>query len=94
MGTSARFAIATTAIAASTISPLLQAQDHALSPMVVTASRLQQSLAQVTADITIIDQAEIERAGPVGVADVLARVPGVQLSRNGGLGQSTGVYIR
>lgn len=94
VGTSARFAIATTAIAASTISPLLQAQDHALSPMVVTASRLQQSLAQVTADITIIDQAEIERAGPVGVADVLARVPGVQLSRNGGLGQSTGVYIR
>lgn len=65
-----------------------------LSDTVVTASRMPQSLESVTADMTVIDRVQIERSGAVGVADVLARVPGVQISRNGGPGQATSVYLR
>ncbi|WP_370679231.1 TonB-dependent receptor domain-containing protein [Comamonas sp. GB3 AK4-5] len=65
-----------------------------LSETVVTAARMPQSLESVTADMTVIDSAEIERSGAVGVADVLARVPGVQINRSGGPGQATSVYLR
>ena len=65
-----------------------------MAETVVTATRMPESISNVTADVTVIDSAEISRAGAVGVADVLARVPGVQINRNGGPGQATSVYLR
>lgn len=62
--------------------------------MVVTASRTPQPLSTVLADLTVIDRDEIERAGGSGVADLLARQPGVEFARNGGPGTSTSVFIR
>ena len=76
-------------------SGLAQAQsERSLPETVVTAARMPESISNVTADVTVIDSTEISRAGAVGVADVLARVPGVQINRNGGPGQATGVYLR
>ena len=65
-----------------------------LQEMVVTANRIEQPLSDLTADMTIIDDKTIARQGPGGVADVLARVPGIQITRNGGPGASTSVFIR
>lgn len=62
--------------------------------MVVTANRIAQPLSDLTADMTIVDRETIERAGVAGVADVLARVPGIEMVRNGGPGSSTSVYLR
>lgn len=65
-----------------------------LKEMMVTATRSARPVGDVVADVTIIDRETIERAGAVGVADVLARVPGIEITRNGGIGNSTGVSIR
>ena len=65
-----------------------------LSPIVVTATRVPQPLADLVADVTIIDRATIQRSGETGVADVLARVPGIQISRPGNVGSPTSVFLR
>ncbi|OQW90041.1 MAG: TonB-dependent receptor [Rhodoferax ferrireducens] len=65
-----------------------------LGEVVVTATRTQQNLTDVLADITIVDMAQIERSGATGLADVLARLPGVEIQRNGGVGGTTSVYLR
>lgn len=86
------------AVSAATLmlcSPVL-AQDGgtALSEMVVTANRTAQPLSDLVADMSIIDRETIERAGPTGVADVLSRLPGIEMVRNGGPGASTSLYLR
>lgn len=71
-----------------------RAQASQLDTVVVTASRSEQSLRTVTADMTVIDAETIARSGATGVADLLVQVPGVQINRNGGPGQVTSVYLR
>jgi len=65
-----------------------------LDTVVVTAARDAQLLRSVTADMSVIERAAIERSGATGVADLLAQVPGVQITRNGGPGQVTSVFLR
>ncbi len=65
-----------------------------LKEVVVTATRTAQPVGEVVADVTIIDRETIERAGAAGLADLLARVPGVEFVRNGGIGNTTSVFMR
>lgn len=65
-----------------------------LRETVVTATRSAKPVGDVVADVTIIDRETIERSGATGLADVLARVPGVEFSRNGGMGNETNVFLR
>ena len=65
-----------------------------LPPMFVTATRAPQPLPEVLADVTVIDRTTIEQSGAVGVADLLARQPGIEIGRNGGPGTNTSVFIR
>ncbi|WP_342128732.1 TonB-dependent receptor domain-containing protein [Hydrogenophaga sp. OTU3427] len=65
-----------------------------LRETVVTATRVVQPLMDVVADVTVVDREAIERSGAVAVADVLARLPGVELARNGGAASVTGVFVR
>ena len=65
-----------------------------LQEMVVTANRIAQPLSDLVADMSIIDAQTIERQGPGSVADVLARVPGIQITRNGGPGTTTSMFLR
>lgn len=67
---------------------------HALSTTVVTATRSEQQLADLVADVSIVDRFQIERSGAVGVPDLLARLPGIQIARNGGQGSSGSVFVR
>ncbi len=60
----------------------------------VTATRSNQLIGDVVADVTIIDRDVIERSGAAGLADVLARVPGIEIARNGGLASQTSVFTR
>lgn len=66
----------------------------ALRETVVTATRVEQPLPDLLADVSIVDRATIERSGADGVADLLARLPGIQITRNGGIGSTTGVFLR
>ncbi len=65
-----------------------------LAETVVTATRVAQPLSDLVADVTVVDRETIEQSGAVGVADVLKRLPGVEIVRNGGPGNSTSVYLR
>lgn len=65
-----------------------------LKETVVTATRTAKPVGDVVADVTIIDRETIERSGAAGLADVLARVPGVEFYRNGGVGNQTDVLLR
>ena len=65
-----------------------------LADMVVTATRTPQPLADLVADVSIVDRDTIEASGATGLADVLARLPGVEIARNGGPGTTTSVFLR
>jgi len=65
-----------------------------LKETVITATRSAQPLSDLVADVSIVDRAMIERSGASGVADVLARLPGVEIGRNGGTGGITSVFLR
>ncbi|MFT4193871.1 TonB-dependent receptor domain-containing protein [Ottowia sp.] len=65
-----------------------------LPDTVVTATRSAQPLADVLADVTLIDRAQIEASGAVNVADLLQRQAGLELSRNGGPGTTTSLFMR
>ena len=57
--------------------PLLLAQNArmpSLQDMVVTATRTEQPLSDLVADISIVDRETIETSGATGLADLLARL--------------------
>ncbi len=62
--------------------------------MVVTGSHEPVSLDRLAADVVLIDRATIETTTADSVADLLRREAGVQISRNGGPGQSSGALLR
>jgi vitamin B12 transporter len=65
-----------------------------LKEVLVSAHRVAQPLADIVADVTVIDRGQIERSGAAGVADVLSRVAGFEMMRNGGPGTTTNLFIR
>ena len=65
-----------------------------LPDVVVSATRLSQVRAEVLADVSVIDRAAIERSGALALGDVLARLPGFEINRNGGPASTTGVFLR
>lgn len=62
-----------------------------LREVVVTASRIATPIAEVVADVSVIDREEIENMGAVSVQQVLARLPGVQSIA---FGDASRIYIR
>lgn len=77
--------------------PVLIAQNlraPSLAETVVAASRTPQPLADLVADISIVDRETIENSGATGLADLLGRLPGVEFARNGGPGTTTSVFLR
>lgn len=65
-----------------------------LRETVVTANRTPQALSELVGDVSVVDSNTIERSGATGVADLLARLPGIEISRSGGVGNTTSLYIR
>ena len=65
-----------------------------LSDTVITANRTAEDRKDSTAAVTVFTRADIDRLQPVNVADLLSRVPGVQIQQSGGRGSTTGVFIR
>lgn len=71
-----------------------QEGDTAETRVVVTANRTEVALERVGQSVTVIDQKAIENSQTVGVGELVARTPGVQLRRQGGPGTATSVFIR
>lgn len=64
------------------------------SSIVVTALRSPVAQNEVSATVTILDEAAIRAQQPIALTDLLQRTPGVSLSRNGGFGAATSLRIR
>jgi vitamin B12 transporter len=65
-----------------------------LDPIVVTAARASQPIADVLADVTVISGDEILRSGVQSLAELLQRQPGVEIVMNGGPGSVSGALLR
>ncbi|MDF7777087.1 TonB-dependent receptor [Sphingomonas sp. AOB5] len=87
---------ASAALGALALPGVAQAQEAAAGDdeIVVTASGVEQPAEQVGQAVTVIDRAEIERRQAISLSDLLATVPGVTVTRNGGIGTLTTVRIR
>ncbi len=66
----------------------------AYEEVIVTATRTPEKLAEVSAATTLITADQLQSVQAVAVSDVLARTPGLSVTRNGGLGGATQVRIR
>ncbi len=62
--------------------------------MVVTAHRTPVPAYRIGSSVSVLNATDIEAKGQVNVADLLRSVPGVAVSRNGGLGKATSLRIR
>lgn len=75
------------------MSPLC-AHDITLDPIMVSASKTEQSLSTVTANATVITADELDEKHITTVAEALNLVSGISTVSNGGLGKSTSVFVR
>ncbi len=75
-------------------SPSYSAENIELEDVVVTASRIAQPRESVIADVTVIDQAEIDRAGQSTFIELLQMQPGVEIGSNGGAGARSSIFLR
>jgi len=71
-----------------------QTSTREVQPLVVTSGRHAEPIEQVTAATTVFTRKDIERLQVRSVAELLERVPGVSVSRTGGAGSQTGLFVR
>ncbi|AIT21330.1 TonB-dependent receptor plug domain-containing protein [Burkholderia thailandensis] len=65
-----------------------------LAPIVVTAQRGQQKLADAIPQTTLFDAQDIADSGATDLPGLLALAPGAQIVRNGGPGASASLFLR
>ncbi len=65
-----------------------------LNPVVVTATRIEQPIADIGTTITVVEDPQIQEQKIDRVSDVLCEVPGVQVTQSGSPGAVTDVSIR
>ena len=70
------------------------AQDTSPDTLVVTANRFEQPRSTVLAPTTVVTRQDIDRWQSTSVNDVLRRLPGVDITQNGGSGQLSSIFIR
>ncbi len=74
---------------------LLAADVQGSEPQSVTvAGRVPVPVDRLAADVVVLDAARIQASSASSLADFLRAEAGLQVSRNGGLGQSTALFIR
>lgn len=70
------------------------AQDASPDTLVVTANRFQQPVNSVLAPTEIVTREDIQRWQSKDLNDVMSRLPGVDISQTGGMGQSSSLFVR
>ena len=69
-------------------------QAHKLNPVVVTATRIEEPIANIGTTITVVEAPQIQEQKIQRVESVLREVPGVQVTQSGSPGSVTDVSIR
>lgn len=70
------------------------AQDTNPDTLIVTANRFQQPVNTVLAPADVVTREDIDRWQAKNLNDVMRRLPGVDINQNGGMGQSSSLFIR
>ena len=82
------------ALAATLAGPVLAEAPSPLSPVLVTATRSPQPLDQSLASAVVFDREAIERSQALDLVELLRHAVGVEISRNGGPGGASTVFLR
>lgn len=90
----ARFPLAAVALAAATLTQTVVAQEAKMATTVVTAARAETKLDETLADVRVITAEQISNSAGRSLAEVLQRYAGVQMSSNGGRGNTQSISIR
>ena len=93
MNRNSRYSQLALAVAAALVSTLAFAQDE-LDETVVTATRTPVALDAVGAPVIVISRNDIERSLASDVSELLQPHAGLEISRNGGPGQTTTLFTR
>jgi len=72
----------------------LAVQAASLDEIVVTGTRMPQSLNKTIADVTVLNEQEIRKSGAADVSTLLRSVAGIEVVQNGGLGASSSIFMR
>ncbi|WP_394673265.1 TonB-dependent receptor [Limnobacter sp.] len=81
-------------VAIAAAGPVFAQKKPTFDSVVVTATRTEQPITEVLADVTVIDRETLDRAGQTSLREVLAQQPGVQMSANGSYRSNTNVFLR
>ncbi len=81
-------------LAISTIAAAAESNNADDGKIVVTATRTAQTVDQSLAAVTIISRDDIERAQVTDITELLRTQAGVDVTRTGGMGQQTSVFLR
>ncbi len=65
-----------------------------LAPVIVTATRTPETADQVVAPVQVITRREIERSQATSLPQLLAGMPGIQLSTSGAYGKVSSLFLR
>jgi vitamin B12 transporter len=71
-----------------------QAQPPISPDVVVTAERRPRTSDQTFQSVSVVTREQIESSGALSIMDLLNGLAGVNISRNGGLGKATSVFMR
>ncbi len=71
-----------------------QTAQQSLGPVVVSAARIEQPLADALPNTSVITRADIELSQAPDLLTLLARLPGVEVAQLGGIGSQTGIFLR
>ena len=82
------------AIAVPSPSAVAAERESRLPPIQVTASRVELGIDDTLASVSVITREDILASQAPDVLELLRRVPGVDLSRTGGPGSATAVFLR
>jgi len=77
-----------------TISTVQAQSNSEFNPVVVSASRTEQSLSDVLPSVSVITRADLDRSQAKTLADALQGEPGFEFGRNGGPGGVTSIFLR
>ena len=65
-----------------------------LDDVVISANKSEQTIKEITANVTVITAEEIQAKHYTSIIQALNTVPGISFTANGGLGKSASVYLR
>jgi vitamin B12 transporter len=71
-----------------------QAQKVILKPIVVTATKTEESIEEVASSVSVVSSQDIDNSKDMTVRQALQEVPGLFVAGEGGLGRRTSVFIR